>query len=386
MRKILLAAFVGLLSVALVSGVAQAITGECSNCHTMHNSQAGSYVVQSYSNGSLTTGVATPAGFLLNATCIACHTGDTATATNSLGAPIVLHTSISDVTGQGAAVTLAGGDFYWVAKGIGTPDDTKGHNVEDIADPDANIQPNIGYEPPGWDAGATPGANGDGQVAGGTWGSQLTCAGKFGCHGNHTGTTAMDGILGAHHNNTGLTSNPCDPADTIGNSFRFLSGIKGLEDDDWQWTESESDHNEYFGANITGTRTSYSNKHTISYLCAECHGNFHMDIGSGSSPWLRHPTDIVLPSDVDKEYATYNDNLADNTYNVEAPVARSTVPDTAGSEVATGTGIVMCLSCHRAHGSPEPDLLRWTYSDMIAGEATDTTKGCFVCHTQKGTL
>ncbi|HIC92409.1 MAG TPA: hypothetical protein EYP21_10200 [Syntrophaceae bacterium] len=50
--------------------------------------------------------------------------------------------------------------------------------------------------------------------------------------------------------------------------------------------------------------------------------------------------------------------------------------------VTPGTDQVMCLSCHRAHGSPYADMLRWNYSHMIAG---DTTKsgGCFTCHTQK---
>ncbi len=46
--------------------------------------------------------------------------------------------------------------------------------------------------------------------------------------------------------------------------------------------------------------------------------------------------------------------------------------------------IVTCLSCHRAHGSPYADLLRWDYDTMIAGNAGDATgKGCFVCHTTK---
>ena len=70
-----------------------------------------------------------------------------------------------------------------------------------------------------------------------------------------------------------------------------------------------------------------------------------------------------------------------------APVARPTVPATSSSTVVAGgagdTGaIVMCLSCHRAHGSPENDLLRWDYSSIQAGTGTNDN-GCFVCHTTK---
>lgn len=44
----------------------------------------------------------------------------------------------------------------------------------------------------------------------------------------------------------------------------------------------------------------------------------------------------------------------------------------------------MCLSCHRVHGSEYPDILRWDYSKMIAGDPGDEEgNGCFVCHTTK---
>jgi predicted CXXCH cytochrome family protein len=73
---------------------------------------------------------------------------------------------------------------------------------------------------------------------------------------------------------------------------------------------------------------------------------------------------------------------------VEAPIARPVVPENSSSTVTpnddtTENGaIVMCLSCHRAHGSDQPDLLRWAYAGMQAGTGTADT-GCFVCHTTK---
>lgn len=354
--------FLLLLGVMLVSGNAYAISGVCSNCHTMHDSQNGAQV---------TTGG--PYQYLLTASCIACHTGATGQTTGA-GAPIVVHTTAP--TGQGAAKTLAGGDFYWVATGLGATD-SKGHNVSGLAAADLSISP--ANTPPGWDAGATTGfAFG---AVGSTWSSnQLTCAGTYGCHGMHNAT----GITGAHHGNTGGTATQAGavgtPPTTVGSSYRFLGGISGKEEAGWNWSETSGTHNEYFGANDTTLRgsagTVYGNKDTISFSCAECHGKFHsyIDDTTQGTPWLRHPTDIALK--LTGEYAAYT------AYSTEAPVARPTVLAGSNGTVTPGTDIVMCLSCHRAHGSPEPDLLRWTYSGMIAGGVSADT-GCFTCHTSK---
>ena len=351
-----------------------AISGVCSNCHTMHNSQDGAVEVKTYTQetGVLATDGITPQDQLLKASCIACHTGTTGATDTITYAPIVLHTS--EPGGQGAGETLAGGDFHWVADGLGNAD-SKGHNVAGISSEDDPIS----YTPPGWDATATSsgGALSDGQIADGsdTWTTQLTCAGTYGCHGNHTDDDADSAISEAHHGNTGGTSTMANDPTTVGNSYRFLGGINGLENSEWNWNETTSDHNEYYGINGNST---YANKKTISYSCAQCHGNFHKTGTSGigsTSPWLRHPTDIALPDKT--EYASYT------TYSLEAPVARSTVPTTSNSTVTPGTNdIVMCLSCHRAHGSDQDDLLRWDYSDIQAGgESSDT--GCFTCHTTK---
>ncbi|MBW1795261.1 MAG: cytochrome c3 family protein [Deltaproteobacteria bacterium] len=97
---------------------------------------------------------------------------------------------------------------------------------------------------------------------------------------------------------------------------------------------------------------------------------------SSGGDWIRHPSDKVLPSS--GEYASYT------TYSVEAPVGRTTVPDAMGNTVTPGTDVVTCLSCHVAHASDYPDLLRWDYSTMNAGGG-ENTSGCFVCHTEKDT-
>ena len=120
---------------------------------------------------------------------------------------------------------------------------------------------------------------------------------------------------------------------------------------------------------------------TISGYCATCHSQFHSLQSDGigdtiDSPFIRHPTDVSLPAT--GEYADYTE------YNLNAPVGRLTVPAVSSSVVTPGSDAVTCLSCHVAHASNYPDMLRWDYTTMITGDAgTAAGTGCFVCHTSK---
>lgn len=233
-------------------------------------------------------------------------------------------------------------------------------------------------------------------IAGGeaTWSSQLTCAGTYGCHGPHTAADDFEDIAGAHHGSDATLD-----GSTTAQSFRFLYGIVGVEDSDWEFQPTASAHNGYKGAartSITATG-SEADTDTISYFCATCHGQYHS--GSevvyggqttiGTNPWLRHPSDYDL-GDAGGEYASYN-GAADPSaapYSTEAPVAQETLAVKETVNVSTGAGeaIVTCISCHRAHGSPNADLLRWDYntgtSSMEAASGENNT-GCFICHTTK---
>lgn len=380
MRKVLISLTV-IMSVLLVGyGFSYAISGQCANCHTMHASQNGSWI----GDPDITKHRS-----LLKFGCQACHTGSTGEKNGD--APIVYHTTAP--TGQGNGKTLAGGDFYWVTQVSG---DNKGHNVEGVGSvgEDQLIGNNApGFVPPGWDATATSVGYTFGAVAPNGWTQQVTCAGEFGCHGKHgLGVDIWAGVSGGHHGNIGGTaSQVTTPATTVGGSYRFLNGITGLEDANWNWGENASTHNEYSGVNDTSARNTevgagdYAGARTagtISFLCAECHGRYHASIASGAtgaSPWLRHPTDVVLPGDASKEYSNYT------AYSVQAPIARPDLTSIADHAVVVpGTDIVMCLSCHRAHGSDQPDLLRWDYSGMVAGTTGGSAgTGCFVCHRNK---
>ena len=334
------------------------VTGVCSNCHTMHNSQGG----QPMATYGGTTSVQ---GCLLRGTCLGCHGQNTSGTVNiiSLGnVPQVIHaTSIEH---------LAGGNFKYL-----DTDDNRGHNVIDTGNQEGTAAM---FPPPG------------DQHATGITNSNFTCSGAKGCHGDRTVEDKLSSIKGAHHTNDGVLKfgsiSLGGQGGSTGLSYRFLKGVKGGEDSDWQATvNATNDHNEYFGDTAMGTSslTSPANN-TISGLCAECHGNYHgattSEAGS-ASPWYRHPTDTTLPSS--GEYTAYT------AYDTIVPVGRtSSWAGWTGGSAPSGTvtpggntdDIVICLSCHRAHASPFFKMMRWDYKGW-PGNLEDNY--CAMCHTSK---
>ncbi len=353
------------------------VRGLCSNCHTMHNSQNGSPMAETF-NGATYSANQSPNRALLRYSCVGCHsdTGSTPYKGTVNLTPVVYN--VQSPGGQGPGKTLAGGNFYWVAAG----NDACGHNVANIpgVGQDSNL---LSFTPPGWDNSIS----GNGQVANGesTWSHQLTCAGTYGCHGVHTTTDTFAAISGAHHGNddpdgNGIVDGNGGGEYTVATSYRFLYGIKGIEDPDWEYTASPSDHNQYYAVDGALSTTT----ETISYLCAECHGTFHASSGSSNvgtaSPWLRHPTDYDMNNVSTKEYGQYPGD-GSHTYSLIAPVGSSDLTAGVRSTVLSGAGdaIVTCISCHRAHGSPNAALLRWDYKSWPASG----TNGCAICHTSK---
>jgi hypothetical protein len=285
---------------------------------------------------------------------------------------------------------LAGGNFYYGESNA----DTKIHNC--VGDVDT-----IG--PPGFalatkPAGFTQSGTGWGPT---TWTISevglLTCAGKYGCHGDRSveNTESFSGIRGAHHGNNSMTSaQACDTASSTATSYRFLAGIWGVEQNDsdnsWEYTVTSTKHNAYYGLDDpTRAQIAGLGSHTISALCAQCHGSFHSSAGTGgASPWLRHPTDIAMPTAVADEFDNYNVGGAEgeDMYNPIVPVGFNDVlaANAIDPNVTTGANIVLCLSCHRAHGSNYNDLLRWSYTGAAPGYVgvdQPATNSCRTCHT-----
>lgn len=342
----------------LPGGTTAQVSGVCSDCHTMHNSQNGTAEVTGGPFRALTKG-----------DCIICHSTSSTTGNTGSTTPYVLHTAGVTYTDpvNTTGDTLAGGNFYWVNQAGGDP---KGHNVIGLKGGTANADGTLGNTPPGGSALA----------------AQLTCAGINGCHGDRTVADDFTAVSGSHHANDATIDGA-----TSGTSYRFLKGILGKEAADWEHRATASAHNQYKGATRANDATVTAS--TISALCGQCHGTFHAganNISYGnnqSSPWVRHPTDFDMQplKAAGKEYGAYNDptNSGTNAYSLEAPVASTDVSAVKSAVmVAAGDAIVTCISCHRAHGSPNDDLLRWDYSTMNAHAGT-SNRGCFVCHTTK---
>ncbi len=370
-RLAALAVLAGLLGALVAPRQAgAAVTGQCSNCHTMHNSQNAQPMAYELSGSSFRSR-AEPIAHLLVTDCVGCHTAtDGSTWQDPVtGAPIVHNTAEPSygATSDGGATHqgLAAGNFYWVGR-----DDANGHNI--FTD-DVNLD----------------GAPGD----------KAGCASDS-CHVNfhapYTGTDYLGGrtaCLGCH-----MVSGSTSPSVTswhhagggqaLADSaeqgwYRMLSGhrqadgtgVSGIEAADWEHSPSASNHNEYLG--VEGDKTDSDGLagigNTMTGFCVGCHGNFHVqnDLTGGGSPWLRHPSDGVLPA---------TGGFADVvTYDPLTPVARP-VLTSVSSMVTPGQDMVMCLSCHRAHASPYYKMMRWDYA---GDDLTQALSGCGNCHTRK---
>jgi len=334
------------LLLSAAQSVCAAVTGDCVNCHTMHNSQDGSAVVTGGPSENLT-----------NFDCIGCHSSSGSATINTVGTsrvPIVYnHTAPSS--------PLAGGNFYWVVEN----GDNYGHNVFGIVGQDQSLSVAPGAE---------PGIEYQSDC------SVCHAALEKGCKSCHWPRHHAAGDGGIADQSDGwyrflgsAMDAAVNPDDVDG-----APGVIGVENADWEQTPSSTAHNVYKGtATVYGDGESYYPKdNSIGSFCGGCHEKFHNSAVAGPSlAWIRHPSDVVLPNS--GEYADYT------TYNPLVPVAKQTLDGSVSSTVTPDDDVVTCLSCHRAHGSPYPDMLRWDYQNDCVSGGDSATCGCLVCHTAK---
>lgn len=407
--------FYGLLVLIIASGVVfvqsinseAGVKGPCSECHTMHNSQDGGTVnevqgqevdAQSYLIKGADLSEKNP--------CLGCHkTG----AGQYFQDPTKQEGNVNNDAPQinvdpGSTNNRlsAAGTYYFVTKeetGQGEKSCRKGHNVLGMSDSsDDNEDQLLKKIPPGGSEACLGGA-----------GKQLTCAGTSGCHGKRDVDDPLAAIKGGHH--SPATNNYEDrfrDGNSIATSYRMLNGVKGRVASNWEFGDvstatdnfftqlelaSKDDVNIYQGADgkLSGTMT-YPGDGSINGLCGECHGNgdsengFHSvnglkgkDSTTMSSPWKRHPTDVVMRQDA--QYGGYPGETGKD-YSREVPVGFLNITKTGGTnELQKAQRVVLCVSCHRAHGSQYDDALRWDYKEMAT--ASTTGNGCFRCHTNK---
>jgi len=343
---------------AAAAPVAAKVSGPCVDCHTMHNSQGGGPMAFVMQGGGKVL-VVDPNAALLTTDCVGCHQG----INDGTTTPFVFSTTAPTygTTGtEGGTNTLAGGNFYWVSSG----NERAGHNVSGITAVDSR---HATIPPGGVDLGA-----------------QITCAGTYGCHGVSGEADQTKAMYGAHHwKNHAVWQDGL----TLASSYRFLDGIKGFEDPDYEYQPTSTSHNKYYG--IDRTLETDTADGTISSLCARCHGDFHNGSGNlasgsfGSGVWIRHPVDFDMSRAVSSgEYLSYNKQQGTgNPYSVIAPLATADTTTAVQSSVfvQADDAVVMCLSCHRAHGTPFAAILRWDYRSWPGGGYN----GCSICHTTK---
>jgi len=212
--------------------------------------------------------------------------------------------------------------------------------------------------------------------------SKVSCEGEFGCHGVHNSSTPNKGVNGMHHSTTEA-------------SYRFLyrqpgnsaasdgTAVNGKESTTWEATNTgggatTADHNVYDG---DGTDS-------ISSFCANCHGGFHESGNTNSaSPFVRHPTDeeaVIANVDGTTAFSLNNAQIKETPFGfTNTQVTGMVTTDiTTGTAYSTANGKVICMSCHRAHGTGENDILRFDYTSMNAGNSTNNA-GCETCHTKQ---
>jgi hypothetical protein len=262
---------------------------------------------------------ATPQNQLLRGTgCNACH-DYTTNDTDGLATGTGIP---APQVGSEATNPTAGGSFY------SGGNDAQQHNV--ALSSNAAVDSTLGNTPPGGAAMA-----------------QLTCSTCHGGQGGHHGTLSKTAAR------TGATNT---------NTYRQLynAGV-GVAVSAGHANYNVND------SGSTGFLTAGAND--INAFCATCHTAFHgAGQGTGASPWLRHPTDFALPAAYD---ARYNINVT-GTELVKIPLGNDGV----------SSRVLLCVTCHRPHGSQYADLLRFNYDLNIAGGAT-LGEGCEECHGAK---
>ena len=337
MRKTLITGLIALLSSVLIYGFADAkVSGSCASCHIMHNSENGNEDV---------TGQG-PLAHLLRDDCQGCHI--------NIGYPVPYEVSTGNRHLLYVEIGAASSDTNQLAGGYFTSNDPvntgKSHSLNVIGTPPGYPDVATDYRDTAYSAAAA-----------------LTCAGTQGCHGLSSAANEMTAITGGHHG----TDNA-----TLGGKwiYRILAdkgpvAVSGSGASDYEY-------NLNIAPSVGDQKNTYSagvGNNTISKLCAGCHGKFHSDV-LVSGEWVRHPTDVDIPNDwaIVSPFTNYTGD------------ANQWKRNPVGYDGAVGAGNAQstCLSCHRAHGSPNADLLRFDYALMDAG-TTAVNYGCLGCHNKQ---
>ncbi len=338
---VMIAGFSGPASPAVSSVV-------CDDCHTMHASQEGQLPV-----GFVQDGSETAHAHLTLASCLGCHGINGSTVG---GAPNIFSRMPETMT--------AAGTFASIVVDRAKNDYRKVHNVRDITTWTNEEQEQL-YTTPGIDTSGGRYLDVEGA-------SELYCAGNRGCHGRHDEScdTSNKGIKGFHHGGY--------------EGYRYLqfyngsshTPIKGKGSPDWEYEGADDyNHNVYYAMDGMSATTNDS----ISAFCALCHGDLHGDdadeVRSGGN-WIRHPTENLLSAAGFTTDSVIVD-VMNNPFGFYGTYYHDVYTHNMNNYTTEGARVV-CVSCHRAHGTENHDILRFDYGTQKAG--SNVTTGCLGCH------
>jgi hypothetical protein len=334
---------------------------ECGGCHSMHSPK----VPTGQTSGS----------FLLigsdqSSTCLTCHehAGDTG--------PSSYHVSTASAdmpAGTAPLQRTPGGDFGWLKKtytfsvrGTSTTEDgaTHGHNII-AADNGYVVDPTNAFAPGG---NVFPS-------------NQLACTSCHDPHGKYrrltTGAIDTKGAAIKASGSYNAAANEPDATGAVG-VYRLLAGngyskggvtFTGVPaakvPSTYNQTEATNQVRAAYGVATTNGHVTWSN------WCSTCHPNMH------SSGHYVHPVDqamstntvvanynlYVKSGDMTGTQATAFTSLvpfATNSSDYTALANLASNTNSAASLFGPGSGDqVMCMSCHRAHATGFPEMLRW---------------------------
>ena len=323
---------------------------ECGGCHSMHAPKTG--------------GTALLVGTDQSSTCLTCHEGPTLSSYHVSTTGANLGAGLSPVNRS------PGGDFGWLKKtysftvrGTATTEDgaTHGHDITAV---------DFGYS----------GRSNNLTAPGGTFPTaQLACNSCHDPHGQYrrlaSGTIAKTGApIKASGSYDNVTTNEPDANNAVG-VYRLLAGAgytkSGVTFLGNPAAKTPSTYNQTEATNQV--RTAYgvatsNGQETWSNWCKTCHPSMH------STGNYVHPVDQGLGSTIAGFYGQYVKSgdmtgSAASSFSSLVPFATNSSDYTALAGLAKNnnsqlggpayTYQVMCLSCHRAHASAFPDMLRW---------------------------
>lgn len=326
---------------------------ECGGCHSMHSPKAGG-------NNLLV-------GSDQSSTCLSCHEEKTDTGPSSYH----IATQSSKLgAGQSPLERTPGGDFGWLKKtytfvqrGTTTTFDgaTFGHDITAV---------DFGYT----------GRSNNLTSPGGTFPTaQLACNSCHDPHGQYrrlaSGLIAKAGApIKASGSYDNTTTNEPTATEAVG-VYRLLAGagytkgpvtFNGVPaakvPSTYNRTESANDTRVAYGVATTGGHETWGQ------WCGTCHGSMHstgnyvhpVDEGLGSSISGLY-NQYVKSGDMSGSSASSFTSLVPFATNSGDYVTLAGLAKNNGSQIGgpASSDQVMCLSCHRAHASAFPEMLRW---------------------------